>query len=189
MEAHKYSETFENISKNLHNLAEQISKTEPIDSCSLRITFNDMRGNETGKKRLDKICPDFRQWQNKSNSYFIYIITPDDKIEISQYHEQFKKAKQDSNRAFSRINKEGNAPITFYVGSSKSLLSRIEQHLGFGTERVYALHMNRWIENLKGAITIECLEFARDVGMDVVQAIEDGLWAEKKPIFGRRGSK
>ncbi len=89
---------------------------------------------------------------------------------------------------YSKINPIASCPgtHTLYVGRSKSLRTRLEQHLGSGAVGVYSLHLQRWAATLDVSVQITYLKFD---GIDdlLVQAIEDGIWSLLRPAFGRQG--
>lgn len=93
----------------------------------------------------------------------------------------------------SRKNELTDDGVTLYVGSSRSFASRLQQHFGFGAERTYALHLNRWVPETLRETTL-VLEYwtvrdGKQVRPVVLQALEDYLWDHSQPVFGRRGSK
>lgn len=98
--------------------------------------------------------------------------------------EKYKK----TGHAYPQINDTDGAGISLYVGRSKNLRARLKQHLGGGSRKVYALHLECWAASMEGNITISYLEFTNQNNL-LIQAIEDSIWDELKPAFGRRGSK
>ena len=77
-----------------------------------------------------------------------------------------------------------NAPSkVLYVGSSSSgLKQRIKQHLGYGHQATYALHLNQWFV---GNYQITISQY--DVANEVLQILEDALSYKLKPAFGKMG--
>lgn len=75
-----------------------------------------------------------------------------------------------------------------YVGRSGKLRSRLRQHLGAGSEGIYAMHMHRWCAGIEATIKIYCYRFDKQSGL-IVQALEDGLWDGFQPMFGRKGER
>jgi len=78
-----------------------------------------------------------------------------------------------------------NAPSrVMYVGSSVTgVKKRLEQHLGNGPRKTYALHLSSWF-NGKYKITVK----QYDVSNEILQILEDAFSDELKPAFGKRGS-
>jgi hypothetical protein len=89
-----------------------------------------------------------------------------------------------------------------YVGSSRTdFYTRLHQHLGTSTGglRTYALYLQQWA--LEGeqplAITVECWHYDPDQLKKnqvlrhrlVLQTLENFLWKDVKPPFGREGAR
>lgn len=93
---------------------------------------------------------------------------------------KFSRYKEKHERSCAKL----NAPSkVMYVGSSTTgVAKRIEQHLGDGYETRYALHLKYWFKG-KHRITIK--QF--DVSKEVLQILEDDLYDQLKPAFGKQG--
>lgn len=93
----------------------------------------------------------------------------------------------------SRKNELSEDSLALYVGSSWDFAARLQQHLGFGYEGTYSLHLRRWVpEQLLGKeLKIEywTLKEKEDTRPVVLQSVEDYLWDHSRPVFGRRGSR
>ncbi len=74
-----------------------------------------------------------------------------------------------------------------YVGSSENLVKRMKEHFGFGHKATYALHMNRWANDL-GPVRIEVREYQQKTEKTLILILEDAWSDELIPLFGRRGS-
>ena len=86
----------------------------------------------------------------------------------------------------SRFNKDHNSK-TLYVGSSKDINSRIKQHLGDGNKRTYSLDLIRWLP--KG-IDLKLDIFSMNLQeQDVIEIVEQGIWDELQPMFGKRSAQ
>ncbi|HCG7354113.1 hypothetical protein CGJ95_22250 [Vibrio parahaemolyticus] len=93
-----------------------------------------------------------------------------------------KEAKKD----YCRINHANSQYL--YVGRSKKLRSRLNQHLGAESGGLFAMHMSRWA--IKTNVKIKVSYYQIDNEDDLlIQALEDGLWDELQPMFGRKGDK
>jgi len=75
-----------------------------------------------------------------------------------------------------------------YVGRSQKLKSRLKQHLDAGGEGIFAMHMLRWIAGISIKAEIHCYQFDGKSNL-IIQALEDGLWDQFKPMFGRKGER
>ena len=80
---------------------------------------------------------------------------------------------------------KSNTPSkVLYVGSSQSnMKQRLQQHVGLGYKKTYALHLRDWF-NGEVKITVK----AYDVENEVLQLIEDALAFDLQPAFGKRGT-
>ena len=81
---------------------------------------------------------------------------------------------------------------TIYVGRSKTPIDRFTRHLGRkrGKTQTRGLYMQTWATKLdeQAEIVISYMYFD-DLENDVVQAIEDGLWRDMRPAFGKKGPR
>jgi hypothetical protein len=109
----------------------------------------------------------------------IYIIEELDGDHKKTY-EALKAYKDSSHRACPKLN--APSPVMYVGSSTTGIKKRIEQHLGDGPEKTYALHLKHWFKG-KHRITIKVF----DEPLEVLQIIEDALSYELKPAFGKRG--
>jgi hypothetical protein len=146
---------------------------------------------ESIKDFLEKILSGY-DLKDKSAD-FVYIIqgSEDNSTAISTLQNVLSKARKSHNQyAFSRINKNMSTSATIYVGRSKSIQARLQQHLGKNSEKIYSLHLQAWASEIDQDIEITVfLMCFHKLDDSVVQAIEDGLWSELKPAFGREGKR
>ncbi|MEQ8881301.1 MAG: GIY-YIG nuclease family protein [Cyclobacteriaceae bacterium] len=83
----------------------------------------------------------------------------------------------------SRYNHQHNSEF-LYVGSSKNLIQRIKQHLGDGNKRTYSLDLIYWFpKDVDIAINIYSLSSQEQ---ELIETIEQAIWDEAKPLFGKR---
>jgi hypothetical protein len=95
--------------------------------------------------------------------------------------------------SLARFNKFELNSNTLYVGVSQDLPVRLEWHFGIKRPENFALHLSRWIpvEMRRIPITLEYWRLA-DLGLTddlSAQALEDAMWTECAPLFGRQGAK
>jgi len=87
----------------------------------------------------------------------------------------------------SRFNKSSNTTSCLYVGSSKSLKSRIKQHLGDGGKRTYSLDLHHWFpKNID--VTIDIYS-GNSANQQTIEMIEHGFWDAYQPQFGKRSGQ
>lgn len=83
----------------------------------------------------------------------------------------------------SKFNKSHNNQ-TLYVGTSKDLATRIRQHLGYGPKKTYSLHLVTWFPK-DIDLTINIYKVQTNYHL-TTELIEQTIWDNLKPIFGKR---
>jgi hypothetical protein len=79
-----------------------------------------------------------------------------------------------------------------YVGKAENLTPRLRQHLGPLSTDTYAMHLSMWAPEVlwDAPIHIEYWSLAElQLSKPAVQALEDYIWEESAPIFGKQGPK
>jgi hypothetical protein len=94
------------------------------------------------------------------------------------------KARKTRWRAYPHLNAQRTC---LYVGSSRSLATRLRDHLGFGPKGTYALQLLHWAPPLSLQLEFVCARYAEDTPTEVIAALEDTLWEARRPMFGRKG--
>lgn len=173
--------TLKTIATQLYELAEGVQRTAIEASHQLSIPLDAIREDNRAalQESLKALCT------GKGRHIYRFSVAR----EVSEpLHKAFFEAKaaKKNNRAYCRMNE---ASELLYVGSSSSLHSRIQQHLGFGSHGTYAMQLLHWLPPVEGELNIEVWRFGPAVDGAVLQAIEDGLWAMNKPMFGRQGAR
>ncbi|MHA6231417.1 GIY-YIG nuclease family protein [Pseudomonas fluorescens group sp. PF-69] len=173
--------TLTDIAGNLRELAENVEGAK-VDSChDVRIAFDQIRNGYPAQALIT-----LKEWSSPAARYIYQFSVEDDAPE--DLYLAFAEAKdaRKNDRAYCRLN-----PVSrlLYVGSSASLDARIKQHLGFGHRGTYAMQLCHWLPDREGELFIRAWRFSNQTNGAVVQAIEDGLWASSKPMFGRQGAR
>ncbi|WP_137823019.1 GIY-YIG nuclease family protein [Pseudomonas sp. D(2018)] len=173
------------IAANLSALAARIEGAS-VESCrTLSLPFAAIREGypRDGLAGLD-------DWAEsaQAGAQYIYRIAVSEQVARDTLHAAFRDAKDQKlgGRAYARLHQ---ASHMLYVGSSSALMSRLKQHLGFGPKGTYAMQICHWLPAIEGDLKIQVWRFAADVPKEVIQAIEDGLWAASSPMFGRQGAR
>ncbi|EGV9614983.1 hypothetical protein D9M92_25855, partial [Vibrio parahaemolyticus] len=105
-----------------------------------------------------------------------------DHLTCARQEQHVKDVKKD----YCRINHANSKYL--YVGRSKKLRSRLNQHLGAENGGLFAMHLSRWSTQTNVKIKVSYYQLDNEDNL-LVQALEDGLWDELKPMFGRKGDK
>ena len=137
-------------------------------------------------------------WKNgKKAQPFIYYIqfqrdaSREEKNDASTKFSEAKAAKRDG-RAYARSNKRSSR--CWYVGSSSNIVRRFNDHLGYGPQGTYALHLSSWARELSIPLEIVVLRYdvegyEVELRENVIGALEDALWTTLNPMFGRKGRR
>ncbi|EJM77191.1 GIY-YIG nuclease family protein [Pseudomonas sp. GM55] len=173
--------TLTDIASHLRDLASYVERT-PIDSLhEVCIPFSEIR-----KDYPAQALGALKTWSSSKARYIYQFSVEDDVCE--DLYLAFAEAKdaRKNGRAYCRLN-----PVSrlLYVGSSANLDARIKQHLGFGNKGTYAMQLCHWLPEREGMLRIQAWRFSKEIDGAVVQAIEDGLWASNRPMFGRQGAR
>ena len=74
--------------------------------------------------------------------------------------------------------------ICLYVGSKRNkIVNRIKQHLGYGPARTYSLDLKFWFPpNIQILFEI----YSVDLGNDLLVILEQQMWENSKPMFGKQ---
>ncbi len=153
-------------------------------STSQTISFVELLDRDKLERRIDRELNPPRRF-----IYAIFHINSDKWSDILTEMKSAKCSKRNS-RSYSRINADHAASKRhcMYVGSSKKGSSRFKQHMGFRAPGTYALQLLHWARPELGGIRIDVLEVGDGVSDRSMLHLEDQLWFELKPLFGRRGS-
>lgn len=149
---------------------------------SSEVSLTEVRSCEDVRDRL-------RDLGLQSNTALYAISLPE--ADPKAVHQALADARAErfEGRAYSRLLPlQENPSRTIYVGSTRSLPTRLCQHLGTGPIRTSSLHMKAWWHEEFGPPTINIRAYAESTESDLLCIIEDH-WAKKLyPLFGRRGS-
>lgn len=92
----------------------------------------------------------------------------------------------------SRFNREHQNSTTLYVGSSTTdFVTRIKNHFGIMGKRMYSLHLAKWDEDYDYEIILETYQLKTNIEGEilerfVVEIVEQQIWEELKPMFGKK---
>lgn len=154
---------------------------------------------------VDEICKlydgvtrkvQLREWSlPKKDEQVIYRLSVPDNQTLQCFAQQRDRITPElkAGMSLARFNKFAPHSNTLYVGASQDLPVRLEWHFGIKRPENFALHLNRWLpsEMRRLPITLEywplsALGLTHDLA---AQALEDAMWTECAPLFGRQGAK
>ena len=149
-----------------------------------KFNTKDLQNDQFVEDFLNKI----RKKVNHNRYKYVYTFFVLSNSPLDRLYNRYKNAKESkkSERAYARLNGKSRC---LYVGSSKGLIPRIKQHLGFGPKGTFAMQLCYWCENLDLDITLNIYAFGNGITTKAFQAFEDGAWNSLKPMLGRQGKK
>ncbi|EJN38445.1 hypothetical protein PMI38_02069 [Pseudomonas sp. GM84] len=169
------------IANSLRDLANFVEDTAIESLHEVSLPFSEIRDGYPA----DALSA-LKAWSATKARYIYKFSVLDHACEPLHFSFELAKKSKKDNRAYCRL----NAPSPqLYVGSSLDLDSRIKQHLGFGNKSIYAMQLCHWLPPGEGTLHIQAWRFGIQIDAAVVQAIEDGLWAENRPMLGRQGAR
>jgi hypothetical protein len=168
---------------NLIRLSALVAGVVPIETNAWKFAVNQLQPGV----ELPTIVLDVAQWSGKGNIYLYTIRLLTESVDLSQIKEAFKIAKEKKDgRAYPRLNNQSRC---LYVGSSRGIRQRLKDHMGYGATGTYSLHLAYWANNLPLELEFKCAKYQAGLDPQIYQALEDTLWDEMLPMFGRKGAK
>ena len=118
----------------------------------------------------------------------IYRITVDNQAGADLLSQAYMDYKQPNGPALARNNNVDSSTV-LYVGSSRKIIQRLQQHLHTCAEGTYALKMKLWCPDAENTVAVEVHLIRRTVDQSLIQDIEDALWKASRPMFGKLGAR
>jgi hypothetical protein len=150
------------------------------------------------KSNIPGVVEEVRRWAGKGSKflYYLQLLGQPDLDAIRKAYSSSRK-RDKGTRAYARLIKNqpfspnrGEEPLTcFYVGSSSNVSLRLKEHLGYGAKATFSLQLAHWTEGLDLELKFICAKYRGFERSEVYQALEDTLWDQLTPIFGRRGGR
>lgn len=169
--------------KALRELSDAITGSLPTDMRSWSISTASLF---PGAKTVP-IAAEVKKWKG-SDVAFLYFFRLTNKVDIEKVKCAYADAKahKTNERAYSRLMA---ISAYLYVGRSQNISQRLKEHLGFGAKRTYAMQLAHWAPTLRLELEFTCAKYRPDVKDEILQALEDTLWDQLKPMFGRKGKR
>ena len=171
------------VIKDLIAIIDDLKNIQLKDRLSYKLNTKDLKNTQFAEEFLYNIKKDI----NHNIYKYIYAFYLPDDIPLDNIYNRYKNAKQSkrSGRAFAKLN---GISRCLYVGSSKELISRVKQHLGYGPKGTFAIQLCHWCE-MDFDITLNIYAFGNNISTSAFQTFEDGAWNLLKPMLGRQGKK
>lgn len=168
----------------LRQLATDVAGVHPTEVKAWKIEVSNLLAEPDGLAVVEQVA----NWAGRSKAciYYFENLAKNVNLEVVEGAFANAKAHEENDRAYPRLNTKGH---NFYVGSSQSIAKRFKEHLGYGSSRTYALQLIHWARHLGLELEFVCAKYPDETPASVIQVLEDTLWRELKPMFGRMGSK
>jgi hypothetical protein len=170
--------------KNLTSIIDDLKNIQFEEQLSYKFNTNNLQKTNF----IDDFLSEIKKRIDHKKYKYIYTFNLPDNSVLDGIYASYKNSKESkkSERAYARLNRLSHC---LYVGSSKGLVSRIKQHLGFGPKGTFAMQLCYWCEGFNLDITLNIYAFDNGVSEKAFQAFEDGAWNVLRPMLGRQGKK
>lgn len=118
----------------------------------------------------------------------IYRLTVNNQDGADSLRAAFEGYERRDGHVLARNNNIANSTV-IYVGSSRKIGQRLQQHLHTCSVGTYALKMHLWCPDANNRVDVEVTAVRGEVEASLVQDIEDAVWRSSRPMFGRLGPK
>lgn len=106
----------------------------------------------------------------------IYRLTVNDQAGADRLRQAFEEFERPDGLRLTRNNNVTDSR-TVYVGSSRDIGPRLQQHLHTCADGTYALKLNLWCPDAENSLKVEVTPVRGDADAPLVQDIEDALWS------------
>ncbi|MGB7268632.1 MAG: GIY-YIG nuclease family protein [Albidovulum sp.] len=118
----------------------------------------------------------------------IYRLTVNDQDGANRLKLAFEEYVPPDGVKLARYN-EVTESRTVYVGSSRTIRNRLPQHLNNCAAGTYALKMRQWCPKAENSLRVEVTVVRGELDAALVQDLEDALWKNSRPMFGKFGAR
>ncbi len=140
-----------------------------------------------GLGAVSPLIDEVKRWSGPGSYIYYFQCLEDSDLDLVFNSFSASKLRDTGLRSYAKP----NAPSPcLYVGGSKSIVSRLKQHLGYSAAKgTYSLQLLHWASHLSLQLNFGCARYHPAPSQPVLQALEDTLWDCKKPMLGRRGAR
>ena len=118
----------------------------------------------------------------------IYRLSVNNQHGANTLRQAFADLEAEGGHVFARNNDVPDS-TTIYVGSSKDVGGRLQQHLHTCAKGTYALKMRHWCPVADFRVRVEVAVANGVVEPSQIQDVEDALWIKSRPMFGKFGAR
>ncbi len=169
----------------------ELDEVTTMDWLNLELDSSDYRTDET----IKEVCKGIDK-HSTPVIYRISVLSKDVQKDLISNYLSFHETNKKKQRSVDRYNTSkfnGGSSLTLYVGSSSKFKSRLERHLGKGSIRTFALKINKWDNSLSYKLKVQVfkVESLNDspISQNVLELIEQEVWEEHQPVFGKKSGK
>lgn len=143
---------------------------------------------------LDDVPTTSQSERSNKKRGFLYVFRTTEQCTVARPDiinamEQARKLQNSKERNLAAVNVDAPAGRVLYVGRSWGPSLRVSGHLRAEPGgRTYAIHFAAWAKALDLEVELAIYEFP-GIASRTLQVLEDGLWDQLRPLFGRRGEK
>jgi hypothetical protein len=188
-----FTKLAQQASSALHCLSQNLATISAPPVLNLEFCTDVLIPAQRAPDSLDETFKSISAWEVKGSSYIYLLRAKVPSAGVAQIRAAFESAKHGrlGARAYARLNPQDPSPSNpvLYVGSSAAITSRIRQHLGYGVPSTFALHLAFWAQALELPLALTIARFPPSVGPTLIGPLEDTLWDDLNPLFGRKGRK
>lgn len=176
--------------KALRGIADEISQGSLVEPVEFIIPMFDI-----GSERMATHCRHIIETIGRKQ-LGVYSIEFDADVPLDRVYDTIGRLKAENvalpkpdRSGFAKVNKrkdcEGSRCL--YVGKSEKTAERLKEHLHYVHYTTYALHLNRWPNDIPGNLIVKVIGI-KGVASSLVTFIEDQIARDTPPILGKRGS-
>jgi hypothetical protein len=150
-----------------------------LKSTTISIDFNQIHNDDY----LDNISKDL-----PLTGKFLYYFSVSSSVSVLKDFEDFINInKRENVTKLAKLNLHNKDSVNLYVGSSNCIRKRFKEHCGKAHDRTYAMKLSHWLRNTSADIKFTYVE-VNNIDQLTLQHLEDALWREFKPLFGKSGA-
>ncbi|MGB0661342.1 MAG: hypothetical protein ACPGNV_14360 [Mangrovicoccus sp.] len=171
--------------QNLWSRVAAIENAQLADVFQREFTFEQVRAGINAAQIRDWITPLLGE---DIDCAAIYRLSVNDQDGANRLKLAFEEFVPPEGVKLARNNRVAGSK-TVYVGSSRTIWNRLPQHLNNCSAGTYALKMNLWCPNTENRVTVEVSVVRGKLNTALVQDLEDALWTNSRPMFGKFGAR
>ncbi|MCB1470666.1 MAG: hypothetical protein KDK08_26730 [Rhizobiaceae bacterium] len=121
----------------------------------------------------------------------LYTISASNVATAYEIDRAFPRGQTREQRGYSvpRADRRAAGSTTLYVGSSEKIRQRLKEHLWQARPKTYALNLQRWCPHGDGSVRVRVQPILNNRERQIRQDLEDFVWRELTPVYGKQGGR